>query len=114
MSFQENVQQWVLLDNQIRIYNEKIKTLRDKKQELTDNLLEEAGRKGYKESVIHITDGKLKFANTKVTTSLTFKYVEDVLTSCIKDENIKNELVKRLKDNREVKYVEELKRYNTK
>ena len=58
-------------------------------------------------------DGRLKFANTKVTTSLTFKYVEDVLTSCIKDENIKNELIETIEDNREVKYVG-AKRYNTK
>ena len=114
MSFQENVQQWVLIDNQIRIYNEKIKSLRDKKQELADNLLEEADRKGYKETVIHITDGKLKFSNTKVTPPLTFKYVEDVLTKCISDEKVKDELIKRLKDNRQVKYVEELKRYNSK
>ena len=40
MNFENNVQQWISLDNQIKIYNEKIKELRDKKSILGTKISE--------------------------------------------------------------------------
>ncbi len=112
MSFQENIQRWVQLDNQIRVYSERIKGLREEKNELSSKLTTQAEDNNYLESVIQITDGKLKFTNTKVQSQLTFKYIEETLGNTIKDRTICDEIIKRLKDNREVKYTQELKRYN--
>ena len=112
MSFQENIQQWVMLDNQLKLYNDKIKQIREKKNELTEKLVDQADQNGYTNSVIQITDGKLKFTNTKVQSPLTFKYIDSVLSSSIRDEKVKDQLIQKMKENREVKVVSDLKRYS--
>jgi hypothetical protein len=112
MSFENNIQKWVILDNQIKVYSEKIKQLREEKMGLSTSLMEQADTNGYKKSVIQISDGKLKFADTKVTSPLTFRYVEDTLSSIIADENVRSKIIQCLKDNRETKIVSEIKRYN--
>ena len=111
MSFEENVKKWVQLDNQIKLYNDRIKLLREQKSELTENLFAQAHEKDYENAVIQITDGKLKFANTKVQAPLTFKYVEEILSNTVTNPTAREEIIKRLKDNREVKYTQEIKRY---
>jgi len=111
MSFEDNIKKWVQLDNQIKIYSDKIKQLRDEKSSLTNNLMTQADDNNYKNAVIQITDGKLKFTTTKVQSPLTFKYIEDTLVGTIKDSNARDIIIKRLKDNRDVKYTSEIKRY---
>lgn len=111
MSFEDNIKKWVQLDNQIKIYSDKLKQLRDEKSLLTNNLMSQADDNNYKNAVIQITDGKLKFTTTKVQSPLTFKYIEDTLSSTIKDPSVRDIIIKRLKDNRDVKYTSEIKRY---
>ena len=38
MSFENKIQEWVSIDNKIKIYNDKIKELREKKTELNTEL----------------------------------------------------------------------------
>ena len=66
MSFEENIQKWVLLDNQIKVVNEKAKELRDKRSDLTKSLSTFVENKNMQNTTIEISDGKLKFVNTKV------------------------------------------------
>lgn len=111
MSFEDNIKKWVQIDNQLKIYNERIKLLREQKLQLTDTLFSQANEKDYANAIIQITDGKLKFTNTKVHTPLTFKYIEEILTSTVANPKAREEIIKRLKDSREVKYTHEIKRY---
>jgi hypothetical protein len=111
MNFEQTIQQWVLLDNQIKIYNEKIKELRDKKNVVEQKLSQHAASNDLTNSVIKITDGKLKFVNTKITTPLTFKYLEKSLGEIIKNTQQVNAIINHVKNNRECKIVSELKRY---
>ena len=39
MSFEETIKEWVSLDNEIKLYNEKIKSIRDKKNNITTRIL---------------------------------------------------------------------------
>ena len=73
----------------------------------------QANDNGYKDAVIQITDGKLKFVETKVQAPLSYKYIEEVFSNAISDKSVADTLIQRLKENREVKYVSELKRYNS-
>jgi hypothetical protein len=111
MSFEDNIKKWVQLDNQIKIYSDRVKSLREQKSELTESLFAQAHEKEYENAVIQITDGKLKFANTKVQAPLTFKYVEEILTNTVTNPKAKDQIIKQLKDSREVKYTQEIKRY---
>ena len=38
MSFEENIKQWVLLDNQLKILNEKAKEIREKRNSVNENI----------------------------------------------------------------------------
>ena len=110
MSFEDNIKKWVQLDNQIKLYNDRIKSLREQKSEITESLFLQAQENDYENAVIQITDGKLKFSNTKVQAPLTFKYIEEILSSTVANPKAREEIIKRLKDSREVKYTQEIKR----
>ena len=110
MSFEDNIKKWVQLDNQIKLYNDRIKSLREQKSEITESLFLQAQENDYENAVIQITDGKLKFSNTKVQAPLTFKYIEEILSSTVANPKAREQIIKRLKDSREVKYTQEIKR----
>jgi hypothetical protein len=111
MNFEQTIQQWILLDNQIKNYNEKIKELRDKRETIEQKLSQHALNNNLTNSVIKTSDGKLKFINTKITSPLTFKYLEKSLGEIIKNNDQVNAILNYIKNNRESKVVPELKRY---
>jgi hypothetical protein len=111
MSFENQIQQWVSTDNQIKILNEKIKELRDKKTELSNNLINYAKDNDLSNSTIKIGDGKLKFINTKQTEPLTLKYLEKTLGEVIKNESQVKLIMEHIKTRRENKIIPEIKRY---
>ena len=78
MSIEQNIQSWVSIDNQIKLYNEKISELREKKCNLTEKIVEHASNNNLTKSVFQISDGKLKITETKVPETLTFKYLSDI------------------------------------
>lgn len=112
MNFQTQVQQWVSIDNQLKILNDKVKELREKRSSTTQSLITYAYDNNISSSVIQISDGKLKFANTKVTEPLTFKYIEKTLGEVIKNESQVKLIIEHLKVKRETKLVSEIKRFS--
>ena len=63
-------------------------------------------------STVNISDGKLKFVNTKVQAPLTFKFLEKTLGEVIRNEVQAKLIVDQIKDKREVKVVPEIKRFS--
>jgi hypothetical protein len=112
MSFEQQIQQWVSIDNQIKILNDKIKTLRDQKTTLNENIINHASKNNLVNSTIQITDGKLKFVNTKVQSPLTFKYLEKSLGEIIKNQTQVNQIIDYVKNKREIKTISEIKRFS--
>lgn len=110
MSFEQNIQQWVTIDNQMKILSEKIKELREKKSEITDQINEHIEINNLTNGVIPIGDGQLKFVKVKETQPLTFKYLETCLGEIIKNEEQVKKIVEYIKNKREVKEVSEIKR----
>ena len=111
MDFEQTIQQWVLLDNNIKNYNEKLKELRTKRENIEQKLSQHALNNNLMNSVIKTNDSRLKFVNTKITSPLTFKYIEKTLGEIIKNTEQVNTIVNYIKNNREQKVVPELKRY---
>ena len=111
-SFEENIQRWVAIDNQMKLLNEKIKELREKRNDLTHTITEHAEENEMLNLNIQISDGKLKFATTRVSEPLTFKYLEKSLSEIIRNESQVKQIVEHIKKNREVKIVQELKRFS--
>jgi hypothetical protein len=110
MSFESSIQQWVSLDNQLKLLNEKIREVRDKKNHLTENLIKYAITNDLTKNTIPITDGKLKFINTRIAEPLTFKYLEKTLKEVIKNESQVSIIMERIREKREIKITQEIKR----
>lgn len=110
MSFEQNIQQWVLIDNQIRTLNDKLKELREKKHNLTENINHHIEETNLTNATIKISDGQLKFVKIKETQPLTFKYLETCLSEIIKNEDQVQKIIEYIKNKREVKSVSDIKR----
>tara|TARA_B100000214_G_scaffold171621_1_gene123327 strand:+ start:185 stop:532 length:348 start_codon:yes stop_codon:yes gene_type:complete len=109
--FERNIQKWVAVDNQLKIVNEKAKELRDEKNDLLEDINMYIETNKLTNASIDISDGKLKFAQSKVTQPLTLKFVENCLSNIINDQRQVTQIMKYIKDKREKKDVSEIKRY---
>ena len=112
MSFENQIQQWVSLDNQLKHLNEKVKDLRDKRNNLEENITSYASENNLSNATVKISDGRLKFTNTKVQEPLTFKYLEKTLGEVIKNESQVKLIMEHLKQKRAFKIVPEIKRFS--
>ena len=73
MSFEEEIQDWVTIDNRLKLLNEEVKQLRTRRSELSDTILNYVETHALARVTVKISDGKIKFINTKVTSPLTYK-----------------------------------------
>lgn len=113
MSFENQIQQWVSIDNQIKELNEQLRQLRDQKNELNDTISTHVENSNLSNATVQISDGRIRFVKVKDTQPLTFKYLESCLRDIIKNEDQVNKILDYIKNKREVKYVSEIKRiYN--
>ena len=113
MSFENQIQQWVTIDNQLKNLNDQVKELREKRNNLEENITKYASNHNLSNSTVKISDGKLRFANTRVPEPLTFKYLEKTLSEIIKNESQLKLIMEHLKQKRDVKIIPEIKRlYN--
>ena len=112
MSFENQIQQWVSLDNQLKQINEKVKELRDSRNNLEQNITNYASQNNLSNATIQINGGKLKFTNTKIPEPLTFKYLEKTLGEVIKNESQVKLIMEHLKQKRAIKIVPEIKRFS--
>ena len=69
MSFEESIKSWVQIDNQVKMLQEKVKELRDKKSDIEFQIYNYAEDNNLQNAVIEISDGKLKFSESKSTRS---------------------------------------------
>lgn len=113
MSFEEKIQKWVLLDNQLKILNEKIRETREKKNDLSESIQSYVENNNLNNAIVQISDGKLKFVKTKVAPPLTFKYIEKSLGEIIKNETQVQQIIEYLKQKRDFKIMPEIKRFTT-
>jgi seryl-tRNA synthetase len=110
MSFENQIQQWVQLDNQLKQLNEKTKELREKRNMLEEKITNYANN--LSNATVQISDGKLKFVNTKVQEPLTFKYLERTLCEVIKNESQVKLIMEHIKQKRAIRNVAEIKRFS--
>ena len=111
MSFEENIKKWVALDNQLKTLTERTKQMRDEKNAIEEGIMSYVETNSLSNATVNISDGKLRFVNSKQTAPLTLKYVEECLSKCIGNENQVTQIMKIIKESREVKYTADIKRY---
>ena len=100
--FVNNVKQWVLLDSQLKIVNEKTKVIRETKRTLSDEICNFMKENELTNNKIKISDGELRLYDKKEYSPLTFGYIERTLKTIIQDEAQANFIVNYLKEQREI------------
>jgi len=111
MSFEKQIQQWVHVDNQMKLVNDKLKELRDVKQNLSQEIINHVQVKQLTQNSIPIDDGKIKFVQTKTQQPITFKYLDACLKDIISNETQRNQILTYIKNKREIKTHLEIKRF---
>jgi len=110
MSFEKQVQDWVNVDNQIKTLGNKMKELKEIKNNNEISILKYIETNKLNKATINISDGILKFADTKQVAPLTLKYVKECLEKCIKNTEQVDYVMNIIKESREVKYNTDIKR----
>ena len=108
--FQNNIKQWVTIDNNIKTLSENLKDLKAERSQISDNILNFVEQENLNTTTIQINDGALKFTKTKQTSNLTLSYVKECLEKCISNEDDINTIMNVIKTSRETKYSNEIKR----
>lgn len=107
-----NIKNWVLLDNKQKNINEEIKTIREKKNNITNDIYNYMNEKSITDKKIQISDGYLKIFEKKEYSPITFTYIENCLKKIINDPDQINYIIQFLKDNRQIKSSYDIKRNN--
>jgi len=111
----ENIKKWILLDDQLKIFNEKLKKIRELKSELTENICKTVDNSNTIKNKIGIKGGELKISKKNDYKPLTFSYIEMCLGNLITDKKQVEYIIQFLKDNREITCSPDIKRiYNNK
>ena len=110
MSFEQDVRKWTILDNKIRTTSQELKTMRSQKSELGSTICTFMKTKGLENKKIEIGDSTICFFEKNEYPSLTFGYIEKCLGELISDKDKVATIVKHLKDKREIKKSNDLRR----
>lgn len=108
--FQENIKNWVTIDNSIKSATEQLKLMKTKRSEISDTILDFVETENLNSTTININNGSLKFGTVKQSNSLTLTYVKSCLEQCISNEDDVNSIMDVIKSSREVKVSSEIKR----
>ena len=113
MSLEENIKKWVVLDNQQKKLNEKVKELRNSKNDLTNSIITNFSDKNIKSPIIKISDGRLSLIETQQANVISFKFLSDIFKEYFHDEKEANKLLDFIKSKRTYTNVSSIKRiYN--
>lgn len=110
MNIEDNIKKWVVLDNKHKNLNNEIKLLRDEKNNITQNLINEFERKSVKFPTINISDGKLSLINTKIGNVISYNFLLECFNDFLKDEVQAKELLDFIKSRRTYNNVSNIKR----
>lgn len=112
MTLEENIKNWVKLDNEIKQLSSEMKNLRLQKENHSENILNHVKENNLEHAVIKIGDGKLKFVDTNSPQPLTYKFICECLCEYFENDNdIVMELICHIKSKRIIKKSKEIKRY---
>ena len=111
--FTNMIKEWVTIDNELRELSLKSKSLREKKNNVNNNVINYIENNNLDNAIIKISDGTLKFNYTNISQPLTFKYINECLNDIINDKNQVETIINYIKNKRNVKSIMDIKRnYN--
>jgi hypothetical protein len=108
--FIENVKNWVIMDSQMKIINEKTRKIRETKHQLSESICEYMKESNLLDNKIGITDGELRIYEKKEYSPLSYTYIEKCLAEIIHDKKQLDYIIQYLKQKREITTSLDIKR----
>lgn len=108
--FIKAVKNWVTLDNQLRIFNERVKEAREARSFLTQQIHQYTEDHNFTSPSIEISDGELIICDKREYSSLSFSYIDKCLSKLIKEPAHVDRILHFLKENRESYVVPDIRR----
>ena len=113
MTLEENIRNWVVLDNSIKELANRLKDLREKRDNYNYEILSYINENNLTNATIKVSDGNLKFVDCKIAQPLTYKFLNDSMQKFFKDKELTDKFIKFMKTQREIKISKDIKRtYN--
>lgn len=109
---ENNIKNWLLLDNKIKELNQKINELREKKNSYKNDIYQHITNNNLNNATIKIGNDYLKFIETKQNTPISYKFLIEALKNCLTNENDIENIINYIKTNRESKIINDIKRFN--
>lgn len=109
---ENNIKNWLLLDNKIKELNQKINELRERKNSYKNDIYQHITNNNLNNATIKIGNDYLKFVETKQSTPISYKFLIEALKNCLTDENDIENIINYIKTNRESKIINDIKRFN--
>ena len=111
MSVENQLKEWVAIDDKLRSLCESVKDLRAKRTSLTTSIQNSLVNRNLQEKKIPLGDGHIKLINTRINEPLTFAYIEKSLHGIIQNEQQIRVIIEHIKNGRSSKTITELKRF---
>jgi hypothetical protein len=111
--FIDHVKRWVTIDSQQKIINEKIKRLRELKNESNEFICKYITENKTQPKIL-ITDGELKIYEKKDYSPITFGYIEKCLAEIIPEKSHVDFIMNHLKEKREITISQDIRRTSSK
>ena len=97
--FKKNIKDWVSLDNELRLLNEHVKELRDKRNSINEDIIRYVETNQLNTSTIQLSDGSLKFSMQKIYAPLTYTFLQETLKNILPENEVKK-IIDYIKQNR--------------
>ena len=104
------IKDWVSTDNEIKKINNQLKQYRKTRNDLGQDINTFIYEQNLQNNEIQISDGKLKFQETKSVSPLTFGFIKECLSKYVSDETKLDEIIEYIKSQRTIKYSKDIKR----
>ena len=108
--YQEKIKRWVHCDNELISLRNQMRELRSERTDLKDQIYTYAETNNLEHATIQLRDGNLKLQQIKQSSPLTFKFLKECLTNCLNSEESVNEIIKYIKERREVNTYYDIRR----
>ena len=111
MSIENQLNEWVAIDDKLRSLCESVKELRSRRTSLTTSIQNSLVNRNLHNTKIPLGDGHIKLVNTRINEPLTFVYLEKSLSGIIQNEQQIRVIIDHIKNGRTSKTITELKRF---
>ena len=113
MSFSDNIKEWVSIDDEIKQLNTSLREKREQRNRVLADIIHHKTSNGLDNKTIKYNNQMLKFTVTRQYQSITYDFLRSCLTELIDEPDQVDLMMKYIKDKRNYKNVEDIKRFYT-